>query len=234
MTSYAVPTLDPENNMVETFNINYFQSSKGYVTFADLLHYADLRLSNIFQALNIFTSIQFNGSINTISASTFAYIKYIPNIISEITNISYDVESNTTYLKDNTFMYDTAINNNLVALNVNANNITNQTLLTNSLQTNQLILNDHLFIDTSIYIHLNEKTFPLIKTTLINAFNIMPITSMTITIKPHFRADIVDMYNNILFSVTNTTDNYIYNQSIPYNNHMIQINVYNCYNNQII
>lgn len=122
----------------------------------------------------------------------------------------------------------------MVVSNVNANNITNNSLITNSIQTNNLILSNHKFIETAIYLYISNKTFPVIKTTLIELFNISQITSMAITIKPNYRADMVDSNNDILFSITNTTDNSLFNQPIPYNVHMIRINVYDCYNVLII
>jgi hypothetical protein len=234
MSSYAKPTLDPENNMVETFNLNYFQSNTGYVTFADLLHYADLRVSNIFQSMNVFPSINFTGSINSITASMFDYIKYIPNLITDLSNLSYDETSNTTYIYEETFFYDTAINNNLVVPNINVNTITNLALTSNSIKTKTLTLNNIVFMDTSVYLYINNLTFPIIKTTTIQSFYISQINSMAITIKPHFRADMVDSNNVILYSITNTTDNYIYNQPIHYNNHMVQINVYDSLNIQLV
>jgi hypothetical protein len=53
---------------------------------------------------------------------------------------------------------------------------------------------------------------------------------MYFTIKNGYRIDIVDVNNNILFSYTNTTDNFI----SSYNSSMIKINIYNSLNVIII
>ena len=49
------------------------------------------------QYLNTFTvGLNFAGSINGISDVVFSYVAYLPNIISEIRNISYDEVNNST------------------------------------------------------------------------------------------------------------------------------------------
>jgi hypothetical protein len=235
MTSYAKPILDPENNMAETFNLNYFNFNTGYVTFADLLNYANLHITNTFYASNVFAvDVDVQGNLNGVAYKFYQYIQYLPNIITELTNITYEKKTNTTYIYENTFFYDTAINNNLVVPNINVNNITNLSLATDSVNTKTLTLNNTPFIDTSVYLYINNLTFPIIKSTPIQSFNVSQINSMAITIKPNYRADVVDTNNVILYSITNTTDNYIYNQTIQYNSNMVKINVYDSLNRQLV
>ena len=57
---------------------------------------------------------------------------------------------------------------------------------------------------------------------------------MYFTIKNGYRIDIVDINNNILFSYTNTSNDYIYYNQIQYNSNMIKINIYNSLNVIII
>ncbi len=57
---------------------------------------------------------------------------------------------------------------------------------------------------------------------------------MYFTIKNGYRIDIVDVNNNILFSYTNTSDDFIYYQQIPFNSNMKKINNYNSLNVIII
>ncbi len=57
---------------------------------------------------------------------------------------------------------------------------------------------------------------------------------MYFTIKNGYRIDICNVNNNILFSYTNTSDDFIYYQQIPYNSNMIKINIYNSFNVIII
>ena len=53
---------------------------------------------------------------------------------------------------------------------------------------------------------------------------------MHFTIMSDYRLDCIDINNNILFSYTNTTDNFIYFKPIPYNASIWKINLYNSYN----
>ena len=80
------------------------------------------------------------------------------------------------------------------------------------------------------FLYINSISLPLQKSNLINNFNKIPINTMYFTIKNGYRIDIVDFNNNILFSYTNTSDDFIYYQQIPYNSNMIKINIYNYLN----
>ena len=74
---------------------------------------------------------------------------------------------------------------------------------------------------------MNNISLPLQKSNLISNFNISPITSFYFTLKNNYRIDITDIDNNILFSYTNITSDYIYYQMISFNLNMIKINLYN-------
>ena len=82
---------EPNGNISPIFNLNNFYHANDYASKADLLNYANLYSANFFQYLNTFTrGLNFAGNINGILDDIFSYIAYIPNIISEIRNISYD------------------------------------------------------------------------------------------------------------------------------------------------
>lgn len=103
MNSY-LPDLDPEGNVKPTFNLNDWNWVKGYVTYADLLKYADKYISNVFLASQYFTTIIFGVSINDVTATTFSYLKNVTSDIQDqlntlktkTTNMSYDVGLNRT------------------------------------------------------------------------------------------------------------------------------------------
>ena len=53
---------------------------------------------------------------------------------------------------------------------------------------------------------------------------------MNFTLKQGYRLDCIDINNNILFSYTNSTDNFVYYLPISYNASIWKINLYNSYN----
>jgi hypothetical protein len=242
MTSYAKPILNPEGELNPTFNSNYFNHNGAYATLGDLLNYGNLFNPNNWTDVNTFSAIN-SQLINGITDTAFSYITYLPNIITELTNISYaentdftSINSNTTIISGNTQLSEVGIYDNLnVGTNINVNsivntNLLNQNITTNNLSCNQIKINNVLFNDTGCFIYINGLSMPIIKSTLIQNFNIQSITSMYITVKPAYRIDFVDVNNIILFSMTNTSDNYIYYIQVPYNTNMITANFYNNFN----
>ncbi len=96
------------------FNLNNFYKSNDYASKSDLLSYANLYTANFFQYLNTFTNgLNFAGAINGVTDEIFSYIAYIPNIISDIRNISYDEINDSTNITANTYFETTSINTNL-------------------------------------------------------------------------------------------------------------------------
>ena len=75
------------------------------------------------------------------------------------------------------------------------------------------------------FIYINGISLPIQKSNLISNFNIHSITTFNFTIKQGYRLDVVNINDNILFSDTNITSDYIYYQHIPYNLNMIKINI---------
>ena len=57
---------------------------------------------------------------------------------------------------------------------------------------------------------------------------------MNFTLKQGYRLDYIDINNNILFSYTNSSDNFVYYLPISYNINMYKINIFNSTNNLII
>ena len=65
---------------------------------------------------------------------------------------------------------------------------------------------------------------------LFSEFNGITLYTKHFTINIGFRLDCIDINNNILFSYTNTTENYIYFKPIPYNVNIYKINLYHSMN----
>jgi hypothetical protein len=205
------------------FNLNNFYKSNDYASKADLLSYANLYTANFFQYLNTFTNgLNFAGAINGITSDIFSYIAYIPNIIFELTNFSYDSVNNSTNITANTYFETTSINKNLnVGSSLNVDRILSQEMLSNTIQVNDfscktLKLNNRMFNEIIGFLYINSISLPLQKSNLINNFNISPINTMYFSIKNGYRIDIVDVNNNILFSFVNTSDDFIYYQQIRF------------------
>ncbi len=231
------PKTEPNGNISPIFNLNNFYQANDYASKSDLLSYANLYTANFFQYLNTFTNgLNLAGAINGITSDIFSYIAYIPNIIFDIRNISYDEINDSTNITGNTYFETSSINTNLNAGNsLNVDRILSHEMLTNTIQVNDLScktlkLSNRVFNEIIGFLYINSISLPLQKSNLISNFNITPINIMHFTIKNGYRLDIVDVNNNILFSLVNTSDDFIYYQQIPYNSSMIKINIYNSFN----
>ena len=231
------PITEPNGNISPIFNLNNFYKSNDYASKSDLLSYANLYTANFFQYINTFTvGLNFAGTINGISDEIFSYIVYIPNIISEIRNISYDEINDSTNITGNTFFETTSINTNCnIGSSLNVDSILSQKMLSNTIQVNDLNcrnlkLNNRTFNEVVAYFYINSTSLPLIKSTLMSEFSGITIYTLHFTIMQGYRLDCIDVNNNILFSYTNTTDNFIYFKLIPYNASIWKINIYNSFN----
>ena len=231
------PKTEPNGNISPIFNLNNFYKSNDYASKSDLLSYANLYTANFFQYINTFTvGLNFAGTINGISDEIFSYIVYIPNIIFELTNFSYDEVNNSTNITGNTFFETTSINTNCnIGSSLNVDTILSQKMLSNTIQVNDLNcrnlkLNNRTFNEVVAYFYINSTSLPLIKSTLMSEFSGITIYTLHFTIMSNYRLDCIDVNNNILFSYTNTTDNFIYFKLIPYNASIWKINIYNSFN----
>jgi hypothetical protein len=229
--------VEPDGNISKVFNLNNFYHSNEYALKSDLLSYANLYNANFFQYLNTFANgLNFFGSINGIAKNVFDLVAYLPNIIFELTNFSYDSVNNSTNITGNTYFETSSINTNLnIGSSLNVDTILSQKMISNTIQVNDLScktlkLNNNTFNEIIGFLYINSISLPLQKSNLISNFNIIPINTMYFSIKNGYRIDIVNVNNNILFSFVNTSDDFIYYQQIPYNSSMIKINIYNSLN----
>ena len=88
----------------------------------------EVRTDYVLLCHNTFASgLNFAGSINGISDEIFSCIAYIPNIIFELTNFSYDSVNNSTNITGNTYFENSSINTNLnVGSSLNVDTILSQ------------------------------------------------------------------------------------------------------------
>ena len=116
--------LDPQGKLFSVFN----NSNNDYVTESILMEYSNLYSKNIFYYMNSFMNgIQFEISINGIAKEVFALASYLPNIIFELTNVSYDALNNSTNIIGSTWFENSSIEQNLnIGSNLNVTNILTQ------------------------------------------------------------------------------------------------------------
>ena len=231
------PKTEPNENISPIFNLNNFYRANDYASKSDLLSYANLYTANFFQYLNTFASgLTFEVSINGIAKNVFALVAYLPNIITELTNFSYDEINNSTNITGGSWFENSSIEKNLnIGNQLNVTNILNHNLTTNIIQVNDLScrnlnINGQNYNETVGFLYLNGISLPIQKSNLISNFNIQSITTFYFTIKQGYRLDLVDVNDQIRYSYTNITSDFIYYQQIPYNTSMYKINLYNSLN----
>lgn len=230
----------PNDGSIKPFNYANYKTSHTGVTLADLKYLANIKKINYFLNTNYFIKVIFNSSINDITPEQFDYIKYIQSIIFDIQDITYDDSTLTTNINNNVQLIETGIQDNLnTGNNINVDSIVTTNILNNKINTKEIycekvIINGNMFCDLIGYVYINGLTMPLSKTTLIEEFNIKQIDNMFITIKDNYRIDIIDVDNTILYSIANTSNNWIYYNKVNYNTQMIKINIYNNLNILII
>jgi hypothetical protein len=237
MISSKPKYLDPQGKLFSVFNVSNFYSNNEYVVVSQLMEYSNLYSKNIFYYLNSFLNgLIFEVSINGITKEVFSLVSYLPNIIFELSNISYDELNNSTNIISNTWFENTSVNMNLnVGEKLNTNSILCQKINSDVIEVNDLNcrnlkLNNRIFNEVVAYFYINSVSLPLKKSTLLIEFNITSIYTLHFTIMSNYRLDCIDINNNILFSYTNTTDNYIYYKLIPYNANIYKINLYDSMN----
>jgi hypothetical protein len=77
------PQRGPNGDFPVVFNKNEWS----FVIFGDLLNYAQLSVSNLWTASQVFANgFTFQGSINQVSATAFSYIQ---NVTSDISKVSF-------------------------------------------------------------------------------------------------------------------------------------------------
>ena len=231
------PKTEPNENISPIFNLNNFYHANDYASKADLLNYSNLYTANFFQYLTTFGSgLNFAGSINGITSDLFSYIAYIPNIIIDLTNFSYDSVNNSTNITGGSWFENSSIEKNLnIGNQLNVTNILSHNLTANIIQVNKintknLKINNRVFNEIIGVLYINSISLPLQKSNLISNFNIQSITQLYFTLKNGYRLDLVYVNDQILYSYTNTSSDFIYYQQIPYNTSMYKINLYNSLN----
>ena len=219
-----LPKQDLQNNNKPIFNINDYESQFRYVTFADLLEYANLYTSNIFQTVNFFNAgLNFSGYINNVSDTVFDYLKNVSSDIQEqfnslfliLSNYNYDIESNTQSISSSLGCP------NIISNKIEANEITNNILLSNKIVSNTI--NTKTFTCENIYsknipmvyIYNQNTLYPIISSGLLSKLTGFDNTKNTfITIAPNCQIIFYDSRKVPISMISNITNDYIYYTSV--------------------
>ena len=122
------------------------------------------------------------------------------------------------------------IESNLNVTNILTQKINSDVIQVNEINTRNLKLDNRVFNEVVAYFYANSVSLPLQKSTLLSKFDGITLYTLHFTIMQGFRLDCIDINNNILFSYTNTTDNFNYFKPIPYNANIYKINLYDSRN----
>jgi len=206
MASYPVPKQYPNNSIDSVFNINDFNNYAGNATLEDLLNYANLYNSNLFYASNFFTSINFSNYLNGISPTVF-------NWINNLATYYYDTTTSDVAIGSNV-----AISGSFAAPTVNTNSVLTQDLVCNNISVNTLSCKNLLSNNNLVsYLFNNNITYPITKSGLLsNLTNLNLSLPIYITLAHNTTFILSDVNGIVLFSLSNTTTDYIYYSTISY------------------
>ena len=221
-----------DSDIIPIFNpINFRSTASGFVTFDDLLSYANLFKVNNFLSLNNFVSgITFEGFINEVSKTSFALIQFLPSVIQSITGLAHDSLSNTSSFDGNvSILNDGLIQENVgvggkvvVGGSVQCQSIQTWMITSPQVNTNHLSIGGTPFWQDIGFLHINGAiTLPLCRSTPIADLNLPIDTILTISVKAGFRICFIDLEGNVLANVDNTTGtNYLYQIPVTFSAEM--------------
>lgn len=210
------------------FNINL--KKKQLITYEDIENMADTMTNNYFYYYNFFSNIQVS-QINGLPGSVFNYFTGLNENVQDnfnntreiLTGITYDPTLDITTIDNNLttndiicddIASDNMSSNTINITKINSNQISNIKLKSNEIYCNSLKSKILEFDnDIGVYLYLNNIMFPINKSLTKSQLNYDNITTIKVTIKPHYR---IDFYNNnmLLVSITNNTDNIKYYQDV--------------------
>ncbi|MBY0379744.1 MAG: hypothetical protein K2P99_05030, partial [Burkholderiales bacterium] len=106
MASYIKPDYGGyDDRVLNIFNISYFSKlNSTYATMADLLKYGRLAGFNNWTGINNFVSLNFFENINGISSQIFDYIRYVPAMLYDLSNINYNDTLDETTITGTTIL----------------------------------------------------------------------------------------------------------------------------------
>jgi hypothetical protein len=230
------PPIEYNGSVNPEFNVTDFEKSNEYATKGDLLSYANLFQTNFFQSVNYFTNLQFSNNINDVSVSAFSYIQNLTQDVQErlnqLPNITYFLSNNTTGIAYNTVLSEASVNNNMsignnlsIGNTINTNTINAINTYSQNISCDKITCNSQDLSVVGCYLFINYIYIPIIKSINMSQLNIS-ITSLTLHLKNNYSIQLKDSSNNVLYSISNTSNTMLYNQNVSNFNNLSQILLY--------
>jgi hypothetical protein len=182
------------------------------VTFADLLGYAQLAISNVWSASQLFADgLFFQGSINNISAQTFSYLtsdiqSQFQSIFTLLINWTTDESSDTNLILGANTGIDGGMNSNqLVVNNAVLGSLSVSSAHIGSLSVGTLVNQDALQ-STCVWLWNATRMYPLQSTTPVAELTLWDSSqSMFVSILPSIEVLLLDSTVVCLWSYWNAS-----------------------------
>jgi hypothetical protein len=218
------------------WNINTWKKNQGYVTFETLKSYGNLFSVNIWTQLNVFQDV-LAQSVNGVNSTVFSYLTtirgnvqdFIDELFQRITSVSYFDENKTTYIKDNMYVDNLASKNDiqtqtLNVINVNTQKLTTFKMNTNTIHAKSIITNSiQSATDIGVYLQVDIYQIPLMKSQM-NLPEYAEDSVLFLHLKCGYAIICKDINGNLLLSIDNNTDDFMY--FIPISNKIRSLEIY--------
>jgi hypothetical protein len=177
-----LPQRGPNGDFPVVFNKNEWSFVSGYVAFGDLLNYAQISVSNLWTASQVFANgFTFQGSINGVSDTVFGYLSNVSgdiqgqfqSISTRIANWSTDATSNTNLINGSNTGVQGGVNSNaLIANSGVVGSFTATTAHIGSLSIIGSVSNPNVLPFTCVWLWNATRMYPLQSTTTIDQLNL--------------------------------------------------------------
>ena len=220
---YDAPIYMNDGTLRPVFRAEDYDVKSGYVTFNDLLKYANLNNVNTFLSLNLFAGgLRFSQFINDVSVDALNYVKNVTSDIQGQFNTIFNSLQNFFYddVTDTQGFYTTTGFQKIVSNDIENNNLINNSIITNAIQTNNI---------NSVNIRCNTikannipaffiNNYPVISSGLISKLTGITLTNCLISVMPNYTIRFYDGFNIIKLTCSNTTNDVIYFTNVNLSN----------------
>lgn len=242
---FIKPTPNMED-LANYANLNYanFFTNNNYFQMISVLSINNISSTALGYLVNITQDVQ--GALDYLSGS-------VSGILTTISNFSYDSVNNITSLSGFSYFNSLSSPNNLavsgdagISGNLYVNSINTTTIQTSrmntqyitssSITTNSIIFNNDVgcYLYINVLIPTSGQTYtnsilpiPLMKSqTASNLFNISNPFVCSITLKNNYSIQFLDSNGYVLYSLTNYTNDFLYNKNVSFTGNLYQINLF--------
>jgi hypothetical protein len=210
-----LPTKTPDGSFHPVFNTNLWSYVNGFVTFADLLGYAQLSISNVWSASQLFADgLYFTGSINNVSSEAFGYLSNVTgdiqaqfqSIFTLLVNWTTDESSDTNLILGANTGIDGGMNSTeLIANNAVLGSLSVSSAHIGSLSVGSLVNQDALR-STCVWLWNASRMYPLQSTTPVAELTLWDLNqSMFVSMLPSIEVLLLDSTGVCLWSHWNAS-----------------------------